>query len=144
MGDACSGFLGFMLGLLAIMTSATEVINLWSWLILLALFITDATFTLIRRVLKGEVWYEAHSSHAYQHYARRLIHTFQQQGIEHRDARTQSHRRVNLILTLVNLFWLLPLAAAATFYPFWAALIAVIAFMPLIFIAYTLKAGISE
>jgi Fuc2NAc and GlcNAc transferase len=144
MGDACSGFLGFSLGLFALITSATGAINIWSWLILLGLFITDATLTLIRRILKGEVWYEAHSSHAYQHYARKLIHTFQQQGFEHRDARTKSHRRVNLMLTLINLFWLLPLAAAAMFYPYWAFLITVIAYLPLIFIAHILKAGIRE
>lgn len=143
MGDACSGFLGFSLGLFALVTSI-DLINLWSWLILLAAFITDATFTLIKRVLNGAVWYEAHSSHAYQHYARRLTHAFQQQGYEHRDARTKSHRRVNLILSLINLFWLLPLAAAATLYPFWAPLIVIAAFMPLLFIAHTLKAGISE
>ena len=143
MGDACSGFLGFSLGLFALVTS-TDFINLWSWLILLGVFITDATVTLIRRILNKEIWYEAHSSHAYQHYARQLIHYFQQQGYEHRDARTKSHRRVNLILTLINFFWLLPLAAAATVYPFWAVLIAVAAFLPLILIAYTLKAGVPE
>lgn len=143
MGDACSGFLGFSLGLFALVTSI-DLINLWSWLILLAAFITDATFTLIKRVLNGAVWYEAHSSHAYQHYARRLTHAFQQQGYEHREARTKSHRRVNLILSLINLFWLLPLAAAATLNPFWAPLIVITAFMPLLFIAHTLKAGISE
>lgn len=155
MGDACSGFLGFTLGWFVIFTSNQTsdfeslnpfepdraFIHLWSWLILLGVFITDATFTLIKRILNKEIWYEAHSSHAYQHYARQLIHKFQQQGYEHRDARTKSHRRVNLMLTLVNVFWLLPLAAAATFYPFWAFLITVIAFIPLIFIAHTLKAG---
>ncbi len=144
MGDACSGFLGFILGLLAIMTSATGAINFWSWLILLAVFITDATFTLINRILKGEIWYEAHSSHAYQHYARRLIRHFQQQGFEHRDARTKSHRRLNFQMMLINVFWLLPLATIATFYPYWAFLAVVIAYLPLIFIAHALKAGVSE
>lgn len=144
MGDACSGFLGFILGVLALMTSATDLINIWSWLILLGVFITDATFTLIKRILKGEVWYEAHSSHAYQHYARQLIHKFQQQGYEHQDARTKSHRHINLQLILINFCWLFPLAVAATSYPFWSALIAAIAYLPLIFIAQRLKAGSSQ
>jgi Fuc2NAc and GlcNAc transferase len=154
MGDACSGFLGFSLGWIALITSDMFMpvsewipvfnINLWSWLILLAVFITDATFTLIKRVLNGDVWYDAHSSHAYQHYARQLIHHFQEQGFEHHDARTKSHRCVNLHMTLINIFWLFPLAAMATFYPYWAFLITVIAYLPLIFIAYTLKAGITE
>lgn len=144
MGDACSGFLGFSLGLFALITSATGAINIWSWLILLAVFITDATITLIKRILNKQVWYEAHSSHAYQHYARQLTHTFQQQGFDHRDARTRAHRGVNLMMTVINLFWLFPLATAAMFYPLWAALIAVIAFTPLIFIANALNAGVGE
>jgi Fuc2NAc and GlcNAc transferase len=143
MGDACSGFLGFSLGIFALITSSGNypLINIWSWLILLGVFITDATFTLTKRILNKEVWYEAHASHAYQHYARKLIYQFQQQGCEHQDARTKSHRRVNLMMTLINLFWLLPLAVAATFYPYWAFLITVIAYLPLIFIAQRLKAG---
>lgn len=143
MGDACSGFLGFSLGICALITSSGNypLINIWSWLILLGVFITDATFTLIKRILNKEVWYEAHASHAYQHYARQLIHTFQQQGCEHQNARTKSHRRVNLMMTLINLFWLLPLATAATFYAYWAFLITVIAYLPLIVIAQRLKAG---
>lgn len=143
MGDACSGFLGFSLGIFALMTSkgTAPLVDIWSWLILLGVFITDATFTLIKRILNKEVWYEAHASHAYQHYARQLIHTFQQQGCEHQNARTKSHRRVNLMMTLINLFWLLPLATVATFYPYWAFLITVIAYLPLIVIAQRLKAG---
>jgi hypothetical protein len=48
------------------------------------------------------------------------------------------------MLTLINVFWLLPLAAIATFYPYWAFLITVMAYLPLLFIANQLKAGITE
>jgi Fuc2NAc and GlcNAc transferase len=125
------------------MMAGVPPLNLCTWLILLGVFITDATFTLIKRILNKEIWYEAHSSHAYQHYARQLIHTFQQQGYEHRDARTKSHRRVNFHMTLINVFWLFPLAAVATFYPYWAFVLTVIAYLPLIFMADKLKAGIT-
>ncbi len=141
MGDVGSGFLGFILGIAAVITSIYTDLNIWSWLILLGIFITDATFTLIKRVLNNEVWYEAHSSHAYQHYARQFIHTFQQQGFDSQNARTKSHRYVNFEMLLINLFWLFPLAAVATSYMYWGFLITVIAYLPLIFIAYRLKAG---
>jgi Fuc2NAc and GlcNAc transferase len=49
MGDVGSGFLGFMLGALAIITAETTHISLWSWMILLAIFIGDSTVTLLRR-----------------------------------------------------------------------------------------------
>jgi Fuc2NAc and GlcNAc transferase len=152
MGDACSGFLGFSLGLFILMTAWFEPfpgfpavgLNIWSWLILLGIFIADATFTLIKRMLNKQVWYEAHASHAYQHYARLLINKFQQQGYTHQEARTKSHRQVNFMMTLINVFWLFPLAIAATFSPYWAFLITLIAYLPLIFIAHHLKAGNTE
>jgi Fuc2NAc and GlcNAc transferase len=152
MGDACSGFLGFTLGIIAIMNSSFEMfigfhpqgINIWTWLVLLGVFICDATFTLIKRILNKEVWYEAHSSHAYQYYARLLIKQFQQQGFDSHNARTKSHRRVNFQMTLINVLWLFPLAAITTFYPYWAFLITVMAYLPLLFIANQLKAGITE
>ena len=39
MGDACSGFLGFTLGLIAVVTSLSGEINLWAWMILLVSFL---------------------------------------------------------------------------------------------------------
>ncbi len=141
MGDACSGFLGFILGLLAVITSLTESLNIWSWLILLAVFIADASFTLARRFLSGQVWYEAHRSHAYQHYAIRLQQQFERQNLESAEARTKAHRQANLYMLLINLFWLLPLAALAALYPFWGIMLTIIAFAPLLWLARFLDAG---
>ena len=67
MGDAGSGFLGIVLGLLAIVAGWIDPLLFWGWLILLGVFVVDATFTLARRLLRGERVYEAHRSHAYQY-----------------------------------------------------------------------------
>src|SRR3990167_9256944 len=67
MGDAGSGFLGITLGLLSLQAAWVAPQLLWSWLILLGVFIVDATFTLLRRLLRGDKVYEAHRSHAYQY-----------------------------------------------------------------------------
>ncbi|NOQ35870.1 MAG: glycosyl transferase [Methylococcaceae bacterium] len=144
MGDACSGFLGLILGIFALMTTLGGLINLWSWLILLAVFITDASFTLITRFLGGERWYEAHCSHAYQNYARQLSQQFETQALDSTKARTKAHKQIDLSLVIINIFWLLPLAAIASFYPFWGLFISIIAFAPLVFIAKQLKAGQAE
>ena len=125
MGDACSGFLGFVLGLLAIMTSINGALNIWCWWILLAVFIVDATTTLLRRILRGEIWYQAHRSHAYQILSRRLA----------------SHKKVTLGVLLINIFWLLPLAYLTLIAEVWAPLICLLAMTPLVFIAYTTGAG---
>ncbi|MBA4287968.1 MAG: glycosyl transferase, partial [Pseudomonas sp.] len=48
MGDAGSGFLGITLGVLSLQAAWFAPQLLWSWLILLGVFIVDATFTLLR------------------------------------------------------------------------------------------------
>ena len=94
MGDAGSGFLGITLGILSLQAAWVAPQLLWSWLILLGVFIVDATFTLLRRLLRGDKVYEAHRSHAYQYASRRF----------------GRHLPVTLVVGGLNLFWLLPIA----------------------------------
>lgn len=70
MGDAGSGFIGLLIGVFAISGETTAHVPALLWLVLYAVFVCDATVTLARRILKGEKWYVAHRSHAYQ----RLVH----------------------------------------------------------------------
>jgi Fuc2NAc and GlcNAc transferase len=70
MGDVASGFLGFLFGVIAIASERNDTVPLVGWVILLGVFIADATFTLIRRVARGESWYSAHRTHAYQRLVR--------------------------------------------------------------------------
>ncbi len=77
MGDVGSGLLGYAFGVLALASERADAVPLIVWMILLAVFIVDATATLIRRVVNGERWFEAHRSHAYQ----RAV----QAGYSHRD-----------------------------------------------------------
>jgi Fuc2NAc and GlcNAc transferase len=97
MGDACSGFLGFVLGALAVITTVYGPLNLWVWLILGSVFLIDATVTLLTRMMRGVKWYRPHRNHAYQKLSRRL----------------QSHAKVTVSIVLVNVLWLGPLALAA-------------------------------
>jgi Fuc2NAc and GlcNAc transferase len=66
MGDAGSGFLGFMVGAFAVLSMVLYQVPILVWIILYAVFWYDATATLIRRILAKEKWYAAHRSHAYQ------------------------------------------------------------------------------
>jgi Fuc2NAc and GlcNAc transferase len=65
MGDAGSYFLGAQFGLLGLATALYGTIP-WYWGILLAPFVTDASLTLCRRILRGDKWFAAHRTHAYQ------------------------------------------------------------------------------
>jgi Fuc2NAc and GlcNAc transferase len=99
MGDTGSGFVGLMLGALSIQAAWVAPPLLWSWIILLGVFVVDATITLVRRLLRKERVHEAHRSHAYQHAA----------------LRWGSHLAVTLAVAAINLCWLLPIAVLVLF-----------------------------
>lgn len=127
MGDAGSGFLGLILGGVALQAALLDERLLWAWLILLATFITDASFTLLHRLLRGERIYEAHRSHAYQWAARR-----------------HGHRPVTLAVVGINLLWLLPWALAVAGGVVTPALAILIAYLPLVALVWRWKAGSAE
>ncbi len=66
MGDVGSGLLGYCIAVIALGSENAGGPPLLVWLVLGAAFFVDATVTLLRRVLHGEVWFVAHRRHAYQ------------------------------------------------------------------------------
>lgn len=66
LGDIGSYLIGYALAVLAVSGERTGSVPALVWSILLAPFVWDATATLVYRGLKGERWYDAHRSHAYQ------------------------------------------------------------------------------
>ncbi|MDD4802798.1 MAG: glycosyltransferase family 4 protein [Syntrophomonas sp.] len=66
MGDAGSGFLGYFFACLAIASENTGAMPFIIWILLLGVFVIDATCTLFLRVSQGNKCYEAHRSHVYQ------------------------------------------------------------------------------
>lgn len=127
LGDAGSGFLGIVLGVLSLQAAWVSPALLWSWVILLGVFVTDATFTLICRLFRGEKLYEAHRSHAYQHASRRF-----------------GHLSVTLAVSAINLVWLLPIALWVGSGQLAGVAGAAIAYIPLIGLAMWYRAGRSD
>ena len=125
MGDAGSGFLGLSLGILALRAAASSPAFLWSWIILLGVFVIDATITLIRRWARRERLYEAHRSHAYQHATQCL----------------GRHRPVTLAVGAINLLWLMPIALLVGMGQLDGLLGTVVAYAPLIWLALRFEAG---
>jgi Fuc2NAc and GlcNAc transferase len=95
MGDVGSGFLGIVFAGLAFASGQQQPLALWLWLILLGVFVVDATTTLLKRIANGERWYTPHRTHMYQLLAQHW----------------QGHKRVTISVLLLNVFWLLPCAA---------------------------------
>jgi UDP-N-acetylmuramyl pentapeptide phosphotransferase/UDP-N-acetylglucosamine-1-phosphate transferase len=71
MGDVGSGSIGLLLFALTAMLWRVNWLLLWPALILSSAFVTDATLTLLTRILGGRRWYTAHREHLYQWIVRR-------------------------------------------------------------------------
>ena len=125
MGDVGSGYLGIVIGGLSLMAAKQQHELLWVWIILLAVFVSDATVTLIRRLLRKQKPHVAHRSHAYQHLAIRF----------------NSHARVSLIVFTVNIVWLLPIAFLVANKQLKGTTGVVVAYVPLLIAALILNAG---
>ncbi len=87
MGDVGSGFLGYTFAVLALASEKMTEVPLIAWMALLSVFIVDATATLVKRILQGKKFTEAHREHGYQ----KLV----QKGF--------SHGKVTLWITAINL-----------------------------------------
>lgn len=128
MGDSGSYFLGGTLGTL-ILAAGWESFDLfWCGLIMLGVFIVDATLTLARRLVRGERLYQAHREHAYQHAARAF----------------GRHAPVTLAVCVINVVWLLPVALllATEVLPVYIAIS--VAYAPLLLIGLYWRAGLPE
>jgi Fuc2NAc and GlcNAc transferase len=120
-GDIGSGFLGLVFGVFIV---TQTMLPLWSWLILLGWFITDATVTITVRLFRGETISEAHSQHLYQHLNRAV-----------------GSQRTLFGLVLINTCWLFPLAFAASIFQELGAVLLGLAYLPIIIFQYYCGAG---
>ena len=103
LGDVGSVFLGFTLASLGLLIVQRGDLPAPGWLVLAGVFVFDATVTLLRRMARGERWFVAHRSHAYQ----RAV----QAGL--------SHARVTTLVMGVNGVLAL-LVCGAVAWPRWA------------------------
>lgn len=116
MGDSGSVPTGFLLAGLIIVGMIQGQLNPLCWLVLLAIFITDASWTLLWRVITGQRFTQPHRLHAYQRLS------------QHWD----SHLKVDLLLLGINVFWLFPLAMAIQTWPDYALFMVILAYLPLL------------
>ena len=99
-----------------------------AWLVLLGVFIVDASVTLFRRFLRRERLYVAHRAHAYQYASRRF----------------GSHAKVSAVVAFINVAWLSPIALAVANGWLVGLLGVALAYVPLIALAFVFKAGAAD
>lgn len=114
MGDVGSCFLGFLIGISALISHFSFGVSLIFWLIIYSVFCFDATITLMRRFISGQKWYLSHRSHAYQR--------LQNIGWQHK----------NILFGLIIINSCLALVALVTYY---YDMLLVAAFLILIFLS---------
>ena len=117
MGDAGSVPTGFLLAALALLGAVQGQLDPLCWLVLSAVFVTDASWTLAWRMLTGQKFTQPHRSHAYQRLSRYWT----------------SHLRVDLLLLAINVLWLLPLALAVQIWPEYKLFLVFLAYLPLLY-----------
>ena len=127
MGDVGSTWLAFIVFALALLSIQAGWLSYSVWLILPALFVTDATVTLLRRIVRGEKWYQAHRTHAYQLISSRLMKVTN---------RTTAHRKLCFGVLAINALLLFPLALATQLYPQFELLIVIFSYLLLVTIRW--------
>ena len=127
LGDVGSGYLGFVFAVIGLASGIHDPASPWTLLILAGVFAVDATFTVVRRFLRGEQVTQPHRTHGFQ-----------------RLAQTMGHQKVTLSIALVNLLWLLPCALATALRPQYAEWIVPLALGPLVLGAFAIGAGRPE
>jgi Fuc2NAc and GlcNAc transferase len=116
MGDAGSSFLGLFISLLGLHLAGDTSINLWVWLILMAVFITDVVTTFLVRARFGlSLMPSSHKNHAYQILARRW----------------DSHFYVTGLLCAICWLWLFPLAYLAMEFEGWGLVLLGLSVLPI-------------
>ncbi|HEY3589779.1 MAG TPA: glycosyltransferase family 4 protein [Buttiauxella sp.] len=128
MGDAGSGFLGITIGLIVLHVSLLDSKLFLAEVCLLGVFIVDATTTLLRRLIAGKKVYEAHASHTYQILARKY----------------GSHKPVTMGAFIINIVWLFPIALLISSGRITGVVGVVIAWIPLLIVAYRSGAGVKD
>jgi len=125
LGDVGSAFIGVTIGVVTILVADGSPRVAWSIVILLAIYISDSTVTLLRRLVSREHVYKAHRTHAYQHLAKKF----------------DSHLKVSVGVGAINLIWLAPIAWLVADSRVVPIVGLAIAYAPLILAAFLLQAG---
>ena len=126
MGDTGSVSIGCIFAFFIFYSASESIISIYTWLILLSVFIADASYTLAVRVVTKKNIAKAHLTHAFHMLA----------------SRKNSHKYVNKFLISINLFWVLPLALLSNTYMDYHVIITILTYLPLFISLIKIGAGL--
>ncbi|HBX27134.1 MAG TPA: glycosyl transferase family 4, partial [Gammaproteobacteria bacterium] len=128
MGDTGSVSIGCIFSFFIFYSASESVISIYTWLILLSVFIADASYTLTVRIATKKNIAKPHLRHAFH-----ILATSK-----------NSHKYVNRVLIITNLCWILPLALLSNAYMDYHVIITFVAYLPLLIFLIKIGAGLEE
>lgn len=128
LGDVGSCTLGILIGIHIIYFLDIDIKLFYAAIILMGVFIVDATYTLLNRLYRKQSFHSAHNSHAYQNFARKV----------------KSHSLVTSVSILINLFYLFPIANLVFIIDVNPILLIFCSYFPILIGCIYLKAGIKN
>ena len=128
MGDTGSISLGFILAFLIFFSASESVLSIYTWLILLSVFIADASYTLVVRIVTKKNIFQAHLNHAFHIVTKN----------------NNSHTYTNKVLIAINIIWVLPFAIISNIYKEYNVLLTIFVYLPFIFYLINIGAGLEK
>lgn len=116
MGDAGSNFLAAAILAIFLWFQHEGLVGAPSLLLIIALFTSDATVTLLRRIIAREAWWSAHRQHAYQRLSQAC----------------GRHLPVTLMYLAIDVVWLYPCAYIAAMLPDISWLVVTVGYLPVV------------
>ena len=128
MGDTGSISLGCILAFYIFFSASESILSIYTWLILLSIFIADSSYTLLVRMVTKRNIMHAHLTHAFH-----LI-----------TIKKNSHLFTIRWMMIVNIIWIFPLALLSNTYMSYNIIITIVAYLPLLFYLIKIGAGLEQ
>ena len=127
MGDTGSVTIGCIFSFFIFYSASESVLSIYTWLILLSIFISDASYTLLVRIVTKKNILKPHLTHAF-----------------HIISRKKSQLFTVKIMIIINLLWIFPLALMSNLFSNYNIIITFIAYLPLVFYLIKIGAGLEN
>ena len=128
MGDTGSVSSGCIFAFFIFYSGAESVISVYTWLILLSVFISDSTYTLLVRIVTKKNITKPHLTHAF-HIVTKL---------------KKSQFFTVKVLILMNILWVLPMAILSMIYTNYHIIIAFLVYLPILLYLVKIGAGLED
>ena len=128
MGDTGSITTGCILAFFIFFSASESVISIYTWLILLSIFISDSTYTLFVRIVTKKDISKPHLTHGFHIMAKNK----------------KSHLFATKTMIILNIIWVLPLAILSNLFMNYHIIISFIAYLPLVLYLIKIGAGLEN